>query len=145
MRYARPGQVEWIGLRPARRTTMDTPVSAQVGLDGLAGDRARGGKRAVTLIQAEHLPVISALCGRSVTAAMLRRNIVVSGLNLLALKGRQVRLGGALIEVTGPCHPCSRIEEALGLGGYSAMRGHGGLCASVVEPGHVALGDRVAP
>ena len=76
--------------------------------------------------------------------ALLRRNIVVAGLNLLALKGRRFRIGGALLEGSGPCEPCSRMEEALGPGGYNAMRGHGGITARVVEGGLIRVGDAVA-
>jgi len=139
-RVAGPGVVEWIGLRPARRAAMDAVERVQVDETGLVGDRSGGGKRAVTLIQAEHLPVIAALARRDVvTPEMLRRNFVVSGINLLALKGRQVRIGDVVLEVTGPCHPCSRMEEELGYGGYSAVRGHGGMCARVVEDGEIFL------
>jgi len=114
--------------------------------EGLHGDRyaGRSGKRQVTLIQAEHLPVIASCCGlQSVTPEMLRRNIVVARLNLLALKGKVVRIGGAEIEITGACHPCSRMEEVLGEGGYNAVRGHGGVTARVVTPGEIAIGDPV--
>lgn len=143
----RDGRVEWIGLRPAR----DVPMRVVDGVDGvagggLAGDRygSGSGKRGVTLIQAEHLPAIAALSGRaSVDPAWLRRNIVVSGLPLVALKGRRFRLGGMLLEGTDDCDPCSRMEAALGPGGYNAMRGHGGLCARIVEGGRVAVGDAV--
>ncbi|SFK78301.1 MOSC domain-containing protein [Lysobacter sp. cf310] len=141
----RPGRVEWIGLRPKRDVPMD-PVQeawAQTGL-GLVGDRyaSGSGKRGVTLIQAEHLPAIAALSGRdSVEPALLRRNVVVSGLPLVALKGRRFRLGEALLEGTEDCDPCSRMEDALGPGGYNAMRGHGGLCARILEGGHIRRGD----
>jgi MOSC domain-containing protein YiiM len=115
---------------------------------GLAGDRyATDGKRQVTLIQAEHLPVVAALLGWSEPPdpALVRRNLVVAGINLVALKGARFRVGGALLEGTGACHPCSRMEEALGAGGYSAMRGHGGLTARVIQGGMVAVGDAVWP
>ncbi len=113
---------------------------------GLDGDHARPGKRALTLVLAEHLPVVAALCGREeVSPALLRRNIVVSRLNLAAMRGRRLRIGTALIEVTGPCAPCSRMEEALGPGGYTAVRGHGGVTACVIEPGRVVVGDAVTP
>lgn len=112
---------------------------------GLEGDHASAGMRALTLIQAEHLPVVTALSGTEARPELLRRNIVVSGLNLGALKGARVRIGTAEIEITGPRHPCSRMEEALGPGGYNAVRGHGGWCAQVIRPGHLALGDEVFP
>ncbi len=118
----------------------------RLALDGFEGDHARRGKRAVTLIQAEHLPVIAALAGLDKVAAEdLRRNVVVSGLNLLGFRKARLFLGNAIVEVTGPCPPCSRMEETLGHGGYTAMRGHGGVYAEVVSPGDVALGDMVHP
>ena len=116
------------------------------GADALDGDHASGGKRGVTLVQAEHLAVIGAFLGRGpVEPVDLRRNIVVEGINLLALRHRRVTVGGAVLEVTGPCAPCSRMEEAFGQGGYSAVRGHGGVTARIVTPGRIALGDPVAP
>ena len=141
----RAGRVEWIGLRPARRVPPVVVDAAEIGPDGLVGDHARPGKRAVTLIQAEHLPVIAALCDGAATPEALRRNLVVSGINLATLRGRRVRLGGAVLAIEGPCAPCSRMEEALGPGGYQAVRHHGGWCASVAVPGRVAAGDAVAP
>ena len=143
--HARPGRLDWIGLRPARRAPMVAADAAEIAADGLAGDHARLGKRAVTLIQAEHIPVIAALCDGAATPEALRRNLVVSAINLAALRGRAVRVGEAVLRIEGPCAPCSRMEEALGPGGYSAVRHHGGWCASVVVPGAVALGDAVVP
>ncbi len=145
-RHARNGRIDWIGLRPARLEGMAAVDHATLQAGGLEGDHARAGKRAVTLIQAEHLPVIAALAGLPIVAPeTLRRNLVVSGLNLLALRGKRLWLGQALIEITTPCAPCSRMEAALGPGGYNAMRGHGGWCATVITPGQVALGDSVRP
>jgi MOSC domain-containing protein YiiM len=146
-RHARHGCVAWIGLRPARRAPLTAVSTVAVTQAGLEGDRRqRPGRRAVTLIQAEHFPAIATLAGlESVEPATLRRNIVVEGFNLLGLRGRAFRLGTALLRGTGPCAPCARMEEALGHGGYAAMRGHGGLCAEVLEEGVVALGDPLAP
>jgi MOSC domain-containing protein YiiM len=144
--YAQPGTVTWIGLRSERRAGMTAVSEGVVEADGLVGDHARPGKRAVTLIQAEHLPVIGAMLGRgAVDAAVLRRNLVVSGINLSALKGREVQVGDAVLLFEVMCAPCSRMEEALGKGGYSAVRGHGGWCASVVQPGLIRVGDAVSP
>jgi MOSC domain-containing protein YiiM len=145
----RPGRIEWIGLRPKRDVPMDEvrQVVAETGA-GLVGDRYSGGsgKRGITLIQAEHLPVIAALSGHeAVRPALLRRNLVVSGLPLIALKGRRFRVGEVLLEGTDECDPCSRMEAALGPGGFNAMRNHGGLCARILEGGTIGLGDAVTP
>ncbi len=74
---------------------------------------------------------------------LLRRNLVVSGINLLALKGRKFQIGTVILEGTTPCAPCSKMEDALGPGGFNAMRGHGGLCARVLQEGEIAVGDQV--
>ena len=145
--FPRAGRVEWIGLRPARDVAMRETgsVRAETG-GGLQGDRYVGGsgKRGGTLLQAEHLPAIAALSGhREVAPALLRRNLLVSGIPLVALKGRRFRVGEVLLEGTGPCDPCSRMEDALGPGGYNAMRGHGGLTARIVEGGVLRVGDAV--
>ncbi|MEO0654010.1 MAG: MOSC domain-containing protein [Pseudomonadota bacterium] len=145
-RHARAGRIDWIGLRPARRADVVSVDEAQVTPTGLNGDHAPEGKRALTLIQAEHLPVIAALAGLAeVSPALLRRNVVVSGLNLLGFRKAQLQIGAAIIEVSGPCPPCSRMEEALGHGGYTAVRGHGGVYASVIRPGTIRIGDAVVP
>ena len=68
---------------------------------------------------------------------------MVSGINLLALKDKRFRAGDVLLEYTGACHPCSKMERALGAGGYNAMRGHGGITARVLEAGLLRIGDRV--
>ncbi|UWQ17716.1 MOSC domain-containing protein [Jannaschia sp. M317] len=143
--HARPGRLDWIGLRPARRQGVVSVPDAEVTDAGLQGDHGRAGKRAVTLIQAEHLPAIAALCDGVVTPEVLRRNLVVSGINLAALRGQVVQLGAATLRLIVPCAPCSRMEEALGTGGYSAVRHHGGWCAEVVTPGHIALGAALTP
>lgn len=145
----RAGRVQWIGLRPKRDVVMREvdEAMAATGL-GLEGDRyaSGSGKRGITLIQAEHLPVIAALAGMDrVQPATLRRNVVVSGLPLVALKGRRFRVGEVLLEGTDDCDPCSRMEAALGPGGYNAMRGLGGLCARILEGGRLRIGDAVVP
>lgn len=142
-----PGRIVWIGLRPARRaamTSVETAIADAAG--GLAGDRynGRSGTRQVTLIQQEHLAAIASHLGLAAVAPdQLRRNIVVAGINLTALKDHRFRLGSAVLAWTGECHPCSRMEEAFGPGGYNAVRGHGGITARVIESGAIAIGDEL--
>ena len=143
-RHAHDGRLDWIGLRSERRAGVEAVAQAGVREDGLIGDHGRAGKRAVTLIQAEHLPVIAGFVRDvAVTPELLRRNLVISGINLAALRKGSVQIGAVVLQIEGPCPPCSRMEEYLGRGGYSAVRGHGGWYASVSETGAISVGDAV--
>lgn len=146
-KFSANGHVEWIGLRPERRAPMKVVSEVEITETGLVGDRRKSpGKRAVTLMQAEHLPVIAAFAGlESVAPEILRRNILVSGINLLALRHHEIRIEDVVLRTTGPCAPCSLMEEAMGYGGYNAMRGHGGLTAEVVHGGIIKVGSVVTP
>lgn len=145
------GRVEAIVVRGhARDPARPVPATRALAGIGLADDRlglrgeAELSTRQVTLIQQEHLAVIAQLAGVArVDAVGLRRNLVVSGINLLALRTARVRVGEALLEVVGPCAPCSRMEEVIGPGSYAAMRGHGGMTARILEGGAIAVGDTV--
>ncbi len=148
-RLPREGRLHWIGVRTRRLGTVlaldSVTAIAGRGLEGDHRASRTGGKRQVTLLQWEHLAVIGALSGNAtVTPALLRRNLVVSGINLIALKGRQFRIGDVVLEGTSPCDPCSRMEEVLGPGGYNAMRGHGGLNAMIIQGGVLRLEDVVS-
>ena len=98
----------------------------------------------VTLIQKEHIDAVSSILQKDeIDPALLRRNIVVSGINLTALKNAELRIGNVVLFATGNCPPCNRMEENLGAGGYNAMRGHGGITARVVTGGTIQCGDEV--
>ena len=145
--YAATGRVEWIGIRPARmeKVKVVNEVTAIEGV-GLHSDHynAKNGSRQVTLIQKEHLDAIASYLGlKEIDPILTRRNIVIMGLNLNSLKGKKFRIGSAVLEYSGECHPCSRMEDVPGPGGYNAMRGHGGLNARILEAGLLRLWDPV--
>jgi MOSC domain-containing protein YiiM len=158
--FAHAGTLEAIYLRPARDVlAVSVPSAEAIEGRGLIGDRsgdrisavAGGGTRQVTLIQAEHMPLIAAWSDNPMLdAAMLRRNLVISGLNLIAARSPfpdqtlHLRIGvDVALIVTGDCAPCSKMEAALGHGGYNALRGHGGVTARVVRGGVLKVGDVV--
>lgn len=138
----------WIGLRPARRESMQVVSNVLASPErGLEGDRYQGrtGDRQVTLLQAEHLTAIASCIGLAQIAPELRRrNILVKGINSLALRDKVIIIGAVELAVTGLCHPCSRMEEILGAGGYNAMRGHSGVTARVLTSGPILMGDSVS-
>lgn len=144
--FAQSGVVRWIGIRPKTRQPMEVLENTFANVGGLTGDRAykpnSTGKRQVTLIQEEHLQAVASFLGKdTIDPALIRRNIVVKGINLNALKGKQFKMGEAVLEMTGFCFPCSRMEENLGEGGYNAMRGHGGITCRVIQEGEINVGD----
>ena len=156
--FAHPGRLDAILLRPKRHATVLRVDQTEALVDrGLQGDRSAdrapsrpgGSARQVTLIQTEHLGVMAALLRMDrIDPALLRRNLVVSGLNLLAAKALfkdeplLLHIGPQVVlEVTGPCEPCSRMEDILGHGGYNVMRGHGGVNARVRVGGLLNVGD----
>lgn len=161
MDKAQAGEVQWIGLRPARKEPMNVVQSAYAYVDrGLDGDRralkVSESARQVTLINAEDILAISVFNNRAssnsgalqdskfgIDPQLLRRNIVISGFNLHAARYQRIRVGEAVLEVGAHCHPCARMEEALGHGGFLSMYMHGGYCAKVVEEGSISLGDSV--
>ena len=146
--FLQGGTVEWIGVRPQRKSAVKSVHEINALEDtGLEGDHYsnRGGTRQVTLIQAEHLKAVASFLNKRIDPGFIRRNIVVKGINLLSLKDKQFTVGEAILEYTGECHPCSRMEENLGPGGYNAMRGHGGITARILQGGLIKTGDILKP
>lgn len=142
------GMVKWIGIRPRRKAPLQALNQVEaITLKGLAGDHYSGSaasKRQVTLIQKEHLDLVASVMQLpDLSPGTIRRNIVIEGINLHAFKDRRFWVGNVLLEYTGECHPCSRMEELLGPGGYNAMRSHGGITARIIQGGNINLGDAV--
>lgn len=146
--FLRPGIIEWIGLRTTKNKDILQVDTAELLLNhGLVGDKAGqkpGGIRQVTLIQAEYFPVMESLLNiDKISPVLLRRNIVISGLNLSALLRHRLKINDAVLEISGNCAPCKKMEELLGFGAFNAMRNHGGINAVVRKGGVIRVGDEV--
>lgn len=143
------GHLEWIGLRPAHKQ----PVISVERVDAIAGrglegdhrlNKTPGSARQVTLISQEHIQVIEQLLKKDrIDPADLRRNLVLSGINLQALRHQRFSIGEVIFEATAQCHPCSRMNKVLGDGAVAAMLGHGGLCAKIITGGELYIGAPV--
>jgi MOSC domain-containing protein YiiM len=151
------GELTWIGLRPAHKEDIVEVASTQAVAElGLEGDhrmsKTPGSGRQVTIISEEYVDQIIhflSLAGIEKPAAqesiygLLRRNLVIKGINLTALRYQRFSIGDAIFEAGAMCHPCVRMERALGIGAIAAIMGHGGLCLKVVQSGTITVGDRV--
>lgn len=144
-----PGKLEWIGLRTERRGEIQVVEDAQaiVGL-GLEGDhrclKSPGSARQVTIISREYIYQIAQQLGMDfIDPTLLRRNLVISGMNMNLLRFQRLQIGNAVFETSALCDPCSRMDENLGRGGAAAMFGYGGLCAKIIQGGQISVGDAV--
>jgi MOSC domain-containing protein YiiM len=91
----------------------------------------------VLLVSKEHLDAVG------VEPGSVRENVTVEGTDVQQWPvGQQVRVGGALFEVTMVCDPCHKMDQ-LRSGLRAAIDGKRGMLARVVEGGEIALGDAV--
>ncbi len=115
---------------------------------GLAGDhksaKRNASGRQVTLINHEDMQAVQSLMGMAhIDPQQLRRNIVISGVNLYAMRYQRLQVGEAVLEIRAHCHPCARMEQTLGDGAVLALYGHAGFCAVVEQGGLIRAGDPV--
>jgi MOSC domain-containing protein YiiM len=121
------------------------PEAEVVAQHGITGDYRSGQKRGrhLTLIEAEAITKVADQLQIEVPLCASRRQIVVEGIRLNELIGQRLRLGPVLAEIQDFCHPCERMETAVGCGAKSAMAGLAGVCARVIEGGVLRPGDEV--
>ena len=151
MSPASTGRLEWIGLRPERKAPVQVVEEAEaVERQGLVGDRFVGraggqGTRQVTVVHVDHLARVAERLGRdgALDPTGLRRNLLVSGVDLEALRRGTFRVGEALLQGTGGCPPCDRMESTVGPGARDALDGLAGITARVLRGGRLRVGDAV--
>ena len=138
------GSIVSIQLCVGHRDPMNVVESARMLEDyGIEGDRhavSEGArtKRQVLLIDQETLDNFELNPGQ------VRENITTSGIDLHSLsEGQRLAIGDeAVVEITGHCAPCGRMDEIRE--GYStALEGHRGMLASVIRGGEIAVGHAV--
>ena len=137
-------QVVSLQLCVGHREQMRSVESARMIADfGIEGDRHSGGEgprkaRQVLLIGEETLEAFGLSRGE------VRENVTTTGIDLPSLQeGRRLALGAEVVlEVTGDCAPCARIDE-IRPGLKDELEGRRGVLAAVVTGGTVAAGDAI--
>jgi len=135
-----------IWLKRFKRGPMDQRETATlVPGRGLAGNANQGGRRQVTLISEEGWADALSSLGDRVDPSTRRANLMVSGVELEATRGKVLRVGSCRLRIWSECVPCKQMDEARP-GLRSALRPHwrAGACAEVIEGGEIRLGDSVA-
>ena len=96
-----------------------------------------GSKRQVSLMDRETLDKLG------VAPGIVKENITTHGLNFQSLStGDMLRIGNCVLEITGPCHPCGRMDE-IRMGLQDELRGQRGWLCRVQESGIIRRGDRI--
>ena len=72
---------------------------------------------------------------------MLRRNVIVSGVDLNDLIGEEFSIQGVRLRGTGHCRPCYWLDQAFAPGTEDFLEGNGGLRAEILTDGAIAVGD----
>lgn len=73
----------------------------------------------------------------------MRRNVVVSDLDLNSLIGRTFTLQGVRFAGVEECKPCSWMDQTLGPGAEAWLKGRGGLRARILSDGELQCGGAV--
>ena len=139
------GRVERLWVKRAHRGAMDPRETIElVAGRGVAGSADQGGRRQITLLERETWERMMRELGSDAGPETRRANVLVSGIDLRASRGRVLRLGGTLVRVAGEVKPCERMEEAVaGLRALMYPDWRGGAFAQVLEGGLVTVGDSV--
>ena len=74
-------------------------------------------------------------------AGVLRRNVIVFGINLNELIGEEFSIQGVRLRGTGHCKPCYWLDQAFAPGTEDFLEGNGGLRAEILTDGAIAVGD----
>ena len=139
--------IQSIIIRPERRVPPVKVNEALILDSGIEGDHydKPDGLRQVTLIAGDQLAKMAASIDFHGDAHLAcRRNIMIDTLPQTDLQGKQITIGDhVILEITGYCAPCKRMEENFGEGAVTALSEKAGWSAKVISAGPISIGDVV--
>lgn len=140
-----PGTLEHIWIKRAKRGPMDTILLASVRADrGLVGNANQGGRRQITILEAERWSAHMTALGTSLDPVVRRANLLVRGVTLSNSRGRVLRIGTVRVRIAGETKPCHQMDEVYdGLQAVLRDDWGGGAFAVVLDDGAIAVGDTV--
>jgi MOSC domain-containing protein YiiM len=141
-----------IARKPRPRAAMEVVEESRLGLlTGVAGDcrgtvrPGRSGRRQVSILSSADWQAALAELGQAIPWQERRANLFVDGLDLPRAAGWRLSIGAmAVLEITGECDPCRRMEAvAAGLEAALTSDWRGGRLARVIVEGDIVVGDPV--
>jgi MOSC domain-containing protein YiiM len=121
----------------------EVPHARFIARRGIEGNADIGGRRQITVISRERWRELTEALG-AVDPVLRRANVMVSGIELEASRGRLLQIGASRVRVNGETRPCRALDFALP-GLQRALDPHwgGGVYAEVVDGADVHVGDLV--
>lgn len=137
------GIVERIWLKRGKGGPMDAVPTARLRTNrGLVGNANQGGRRQVTLLEAERWESHLAAIGAELDPSRRRANILVRGLRLASSRGKVLSIGGVRLQIVGETKPCHQMDEVFpGLQAVMRPDWGGGAFARVLSNGEIGCGD----
>lgn len=141
------GTLRGIATRSAPRASMDEVTAASITTEsGVDRDtRGKPGRRQVTVMTCNSWEAACSTLGTGPLPWTTRRaNLLVEGIELKGKIGYDLRVGDAVLTITGETRPCGRMDEAHP-GLMAALRPdwRGGVTSRVTRAGNVAVGCEV--
>ena len=137
-------RLERIWIKRAKLGPMDPVDKADVKAGrGIVGNANQRGRRQVTLISSEHWADTTRHLP-SPDPVVRRANLLLSGIDLVAARGKLLRIGSVRVRILGETRPCERMEGARpGLQRALSVPWAGGAFGQVLDDGSIAVGDEL--
>lgn len=138
-------RVTGLWLKPAHHAAMKAVKTARmIKMRGLEGNINQGGKRQVTLIEAEVWRWLMTEMQADLPPQTRRANIMLTHVPLKNSKGKILQIGPCKIRIMGETKPCRQMEQALpGLKELMFDAWRGGAYGQIIEGGIISLNDSV--
>jgi MOSC domain-containing protein YiiM len=128
----------------------DSPLIETLQIECVAGHGIRGDryfdfredyKGQITFFSREVFELMANHFGLTTKSpGVLRRNVIVSGVDLMSLIGVDFELQGVQFRGTAHCAPCYWMDSAFAPGAEKFLAGSGGLRARILTDGRLRVG-----
>ncbi|HEX8077454.1 MAG TPA: MOSC domain-containing protein [Chthoniobacterales bacterium] len=134
------------GRRPDDHPLIEVPQIECVAGHGIRGDRffdyRDNYKGQITFFSLDIFERLAAHFRLTNTSAgALRRNVIVSGIDLNDLIGEEFSIQGVKLRGTAHCRPCYWLNQAVAPGAEEFLQGNGGLRAQILSDGVIGVGN----
>ncbi|MBA3544840.1 MAG: molybdenum cofactor biosysynthesis protein [Chthoniobacterales bacterium] len=129
----------------------DFPLLAAESIECVTGRGIRGDrffdyrddyKGQITFFSSEVFALLTNEFGLTTKSpGVLRRNVIVSGVDLMKLIGLEFELQGVQFRGSAHCKPCYWMDTAFAPGAEKFLAGRGGLRARILSDGRISRGD----